>query len=108
MINIKPEALNRYALLMGFVGLLFIPLMVVLISEQRCPPDSAETVNVPRDVNNAAYIAFTCYVEDRRILIHIPADEYTYLGRYGVTREDLVAGIKKVKQLGRQTRGSFI
>lgn len=97
MINASHKPLNQSALLAGFIVLLFVPLFVALFSDLRCPPDRGETVNVPRYVNNAARIAFNCYDGDTRILISIPEDWATYLGRYHVTREDLIEGIKEVK-----------
>jgi len=97
MINVKHEALNRYALLAGFIVLLLIPLLVVLFAEQRFPRERHETVNLPRYMNNAAHIAFNRYDEDPRILVSLPNDGETYLGRYRLMGEDLIASIKKLR-----------
>lgn len=97
MINANHQALMRYALLMGFIGLLLVPLLVALFSDIRFPPDRGETVNVPRHMNNAAHIAFNLYDEDPRIVVHLPNDGETYLGRDHLTDEDLTEGLKKLK-----------
>jgi len=97
MIYASHKPLNQSALLTGFIALLFVPLLVVLFSDLKGPPDRGETVNVPRYVKNAGHIVFNCYDEELRILISVPEDGATYLGRYHLTREDLVEGIKKVQ-----------
>jgi biopolymer transport protein ExbD len=97
MINAKHEALNRYALLTGFIVLLLVPLLVVLFAAERFPPERHETVNLPRYMDNAAHIAFNRYDEDPRILVSLPNDGETYLGRYRLMREDLIESIKKLR-----------
>ena len=97
MIKASHKLLKQSALLAGFLVLLLVPLLVALFSDLKCPPDRGETVSVPRYVHNAANIAFNCYDDDFRILISLPQDGATYLGRYHMMPEDLVQSIKKVK-----------
>lgn len=98
MINARHEPLNRYALLTGFIVLLFVPLMVALFPERWFPPHGrGATVNVPRYMNNATPIPFSPFEEETRIRIDLPNDGETYLGRNRVTGEDLVEGIKNLK-----------
>jgi biopolymer transport protein ExbD len=105
MINARHEALNRYALLTGFIGLLFVPLLVALLSDLRCPPDRGETVNLPRYMSHAAHIAFNCYYEDPRMVVSLPMDGETYLGRIRLTGGELTQGIKKLRAVQQADAG---
>lgn len=97
MINATHQALKRYALLSCSLGLLVLPLLISLRPEQQFI-NRGETVNLPRHVSNAAPVSISPFQGDTRIVLSIPQDGVTYLGKFRSTGEHLIEDIKKLAE----------